>query len=48
MTKKNGANAPRGSSWPEKPVELLGNEYTVGCLLSLALVRLHWLTEVSA
>ncbi|VVQ14203.1 hypothetical protein PS934_04063 [Pseudomonas fluorescens] len=22
MTKKNGANAPRGSAWPEKPVEL--------------------------
>jgi hypothetical protein len=21
MTKKNDANAPRGSAWPEKPVE---------------------------
>ncbi|VVN09359.1 hypothetical protein PS647_03760 [Pseudomonas fluorescens] len=46
MSKKNGANAPRGSAWPEKPIELLGNEYTIGCLL--ALVSLHWLAEVSA
>jgi hypothetical protein len=48
MTKKNGANAPRGSAWPEKAVDLLGNEYTIGFLLPLALVGLHWLTEVSA
>ncbi|MGQ7815783.1 hypothetical protein ACUTAH_08920 [Metapseudomonas furukawaii] len=47
MTKKNGANAPRGSAWPEKAVELLSNEYTIGFLL-LALVGLLWQAEVSA
>lgn len=47
MTKKNGANAPRGAAWPEKAVDLLDNEYTIGFLLR-ALLGLHWLAEVSA
>ena len=32
----------------KKAADLLGNEYTIGSLLPLALVGLHWLMEVSA
>lgn len=32
----------------KKAADLLGNEYTIGVLIPLALVALYWLVEVSA
>lgn len=40
--------AATASLCPEKGAALLGNEYTIGVLIPLALVALYWLVEVSA